>query len=418
MRSIHWRVFLLIGTWMVASGCERNASSSRPSASPPSAVGGAGADAAARPPPPRTTDGAIALHNFEATLAEAERRLTAQPTSPERLRDLVDLRMMRAQFLGVLADYDKALELADQWVKAAPEDAQAYLKRASVRGRLHRFDEALADLAQAERRGVKGLALDEPRAAILQATGRASEALRLHRAAAEARPALETLAGLAGLMAEEGKFEDAEKLYAQARAAYRDVSPFPVAWLEFQEGLLWEAAGNLERAGQSWAAAHARLPAYTAAATHLAEVEAAAGRKDKAIALLRPAVERSDDPEYLAQLAGLLRDTGKQAEAEQLLARARAGFEHWTARHPLAFSDHAARFWLGLGADPQKALALAETNLVARRSVDALELYSEAVKAADAKAQGCKTVRGLLASAEPLAPALAEQAKTVASACP
>jgi len=417
MRSIHWRVLLLIGTWMVASGCERNASSSRPSASPPSAVGGAGADAAARPPPPRTTDGAIALHNFEAALAEAERRLTAQPTSPERLRDLVDLRMMRAQFLGVLADYDKALELADQLVKAAPEDAQVYLKRASVRGRLHRFDEALADLAEAERRGVKGLALDEPRAAILQATGRASQALQLHRAAADARPALETLAGLAGLMAEEGKFEDAEKLYAQARAAYRDVSPFPVAWLEFQEGLLWESAGNLERAGQSWAAAHARLPAYTAAATHLAEVEAAAGRKDKAIALLRPAVERSDDPEYMAQLAGLLRETGKEAEAEQLLAKARAGFEHLTARHPLAFSDHAARFWLGLGADPRKALPLAETNLVARRSVEALELYSEAVKAADAKAQGCKTVQGLLASAEPLAPALAERARTMAADC-
>jgi len=417
MTSMHWRVLLLIGTWMVASGCERNASSSRPSATSPSAAGGAGADTAAMPPPPRTTAGAIALHNFEAALAEAERRLAAQPTSPERLRDMVDLRMMRAQFLGVLADYDKALELADQLVKAAPEDAKAYLKRASIRGRLHYFDEALADLAEAERRGVKGLAIDEPRAAIFQATGRANEAQQLHRAAAEARPALETLAGLAGLMAEEGKFEEAEKLYAQARAAYRDVSPFPVAWLEFQEGLLWESAGNLEKAGQSWAAAHARLPVYTAAATHLAEVEAAAGRTEKAIALLRPVMERSDDPEYQAQLAGLLRGAGKESEAEQLLARAKAGFDHWTARHPLAFADHAARFWMGPGGDPKKALALAETNLTGRRSAEALELYSEAVKAADAKAQGCKTVQGLLASGQKLAPALEERARTVVADC-
>ncbi len=417
MATMHWRVLLLIGTWMVASGCERNASSSRPSATPPSAAGGAGADAAALPPPPRTTGGAIALHNFEAALAEAEQRLTAEPTSPRRLRDMVDLRMMRAQFLGVLADYDKALELADQLVKAAPEDAQAYLKRASVRGRLHRFDEALADLAEAERRGVKGPAIDEPRAAIFQATGQGNEALRLHRAAAETRPALETLAGLAGLMAEEGKFEEAEKLYTQARAAYRDVSPFPVAWLEFQEGLLWESAGNLERAGKSWAAAHARLPAYTAAATHLAEVEAAAGRTEKAIALVRGALERSDDPEYQAQLAGLLQATGKEAEAQQLLERAKAGFEHWTSRHPLAFSDHAAKFWLGLGADPKKALALAEANLTARRSAEALELYSEAVKAADAKVRGCKTVQGLLASGETLVPAVAEKARAVVADC-
>jgi tetratricopeptide (TPR) repeat protein len=417
MNTILWRVLLLIGTWMVASGCERNASSSRPSAPSPSAVGGAGGDAVAKTPPPRTTDGALAMRNFELALAEAERKLAEQPTAPERLRAMVDLRMARAQFLGVLADYDKALELADQLVKAAPEDAQAYLKRASVRGRLHYFDEALADLAEAERRGVKGPPLDEPRAAIFQATGRASDALQFHRAAAEARPSLESLAGLAGLMAEEGKFDEAAKLYAQAREVYRDVSPFPVAWLEFQEGLLWESAGNQERAGQSWAAAHARLPAYTAAATHLAEVEAAAGRTEKAIALLRPAVERSDDPEYQAQLAGLLRGAGKEPEAEQLLARAKAGFEHWAARHPLAFADHAARFWLGLGADPKKALALAEANLTARRSVDALELYSEAVKAADAQAQGCNVVKGLLASEKQLAPALAEKARTVVADC-
>jgi tetratricopeptide (TPR) repeat protein len=219
-------------------------------------------------------------------------------------------------------------------------------------------------------------------------------------------------------MAEEGKFDEAAKLYAQARAAYRDVSPFPVAWLEFQEGLLWESAGNMERAGQSWAAAHLRLPAYSAAATHLAEVEAAAGRTEKAIALLRPVVERSDDPEYQAQLAGLLRGAGKEAEAQQLLAKAKAGFEHWTTRHPQAFADHAARFWLGIGADPKKALALAETNLTARRNVEALELYSEAVKAADAKAQGCKMVKGLLASDQKLPPALTEKARTVVADCP
>ncbi|KFE68947.1 tetratricopeptide repeat protein [Hyalangium minutum] len=402
---------------MVASGCDRNASTPRPSASPPAAVGGAGGDTAALPPEPRTTDGALALHNFETQLAQAERRLAEQPTAPDRLRAMMELRMVRAQFLGVLADYDQSLELADRLVQAAPEDAQSYLKRANVRGRLHHFDEALADLAEAEHRGVKGLAIDEPRAAILQATGHASEAQKFHRAAAEARPSLETLAGLAGAMTEEGHFEEAAKLYAQARATYRDVSPFPVAWLEFQEGLLWESAGNLERAGQSWAAAHARLPVYAAAATHLAEVETAAGRTDKAIALLRPVVERSDDPESAAQLAGLLRQTGKESEAQQFLARATAGFEHWTARHPLAFADHAARFYLGLGAAPQKALALAETNLASRRTAGALELYWDAVKAANAQAQGCKAVKALLASGEEQVPALEERARTVLADC-
>jgi len=48
------------------------------------------------------------------------------------------------------------------------------------------------------------------------------------------------------------------------------------------------------------------------------------------------------------------------------------------AKHPEAFANHAARFWLGPGADPAKALALAQVNLQGRKTADAYELALEA----------------------------------------
>jgi hypothetical protein len=85
------------------------------------------------------------------------------------------------------------------------------------------------------------------------------------------------------------------------------------------------------------------------------------------------------------------------------------------SRHSLAFADHAARFWLGVGGDARKALVLAEANLLARRSMDALELYAVAVS--EAKEQGCKTMKDLLASGEGLASAMASRARTFVADC-
>jgi tetratricopeptide (TPR) repeat protein len=406
------RILLLVVSSLVMGGCERGA----PPAPAPAAPRAAEAPSS-RLPAPRTTDGAIAVHNLLADIEQHEARLAAEPHDAARMRALVGLHMARAQFLGQLASYERALHWAEQLVRAAPEDAQSYLTRAAIHGRLHAFEAARADLAEAERRGLRGPEVEGPRAALLLATGQPAEALRLYRAAAEARPTLESLAALAGALASEGQLEEAGRLYVRARAAYRDVSPFPVAWLEFQEGLLAERAGDLKGAGKAWAAAHARLPQYAAAAAHLAEVETAEGRTREAIALLQPLTQNTDDPEYAAQLAPLLRASGQQAEAQRLLGRAKEGFEHWGTRFPVAFADHAARFWLGEGGDARRALALAELNLSARRTAEAFALYQEAAKAAGEAHPGCAQARRLLPQ-EGLSPVLVTRVREAIAACP
>src|SRR5262249_15600062 len=153
--------------------------------------------------------------------------------------------------------------------------------------------------------------LESARAAIFQAVGRYDDALAIRRRAAERRPDIQTLGAEASVRADRGDIDAAERLFVQAPLQYRDVSPFPVAWLYFEQGLMWMRQGKLARARELFQAAHVRLPAYAAAQGHLGEVEAVLGNRARAIELLRPLAESSDDPDYAAQLARILAEAGQ-----------------------------------------------------------------------------------------------------------
>ena len=50
---------------------------------------------------------------------------------------------------------------------------------------------------------------------------------------------MEDLVPLGALLADLGEFDEADRIYRQALREYRDVSPFAVAWVCFQLGVLW-----------------------------------------------------------------------------------------------------------------------------------------------------------------------------------
>lgn len=333
-----------------------------------------------------TTDGATAIGNLNGQIASFEKA----ENGADYAAQLVALLSMRGQYLGRLCDYDRADELAERLVRDRPKSGRAYLVRAGTRSTFHRFAEAEADLDRAARLGERPDALAAPRATLLQATGRYDEALALRRAVSARGPDIVGLAAEAALLGEMGDVDGAERRFIEAQHHHPDVAAFPVAWLYFQEGLLWERAGNLPRARRLYEASLARLDGYAPATAHLAGVEAATGARDRAVALLAPLVEKSDDPEYPGQLAALLREAGRAAEADALRDRARARYDDLLARHRAAFADHAARFFLGDGADPARALALAVENANARRTRDAQTLLLEAALAAGSTAVGCE----------------------------
>ena len=332
-----------------------------------------------------STDGVIAFGNLNAQIDALNAALVKAPSDLEARRQLVPLLATRARYVGRIDDIERAAAFAEELVRGAPKDPTAYVARASMRAAMHRFTDALADLVEAERRGAHTVELLADRASILEGQGDLDAALALRRAAREARATVSTLGTEAALLGQLGRTDEASALFRRAAKEYRGVSPFPIAWLFLQEGLMWERAGNTARARAFFAAAHERLPAYGHAASHLATLVPPA----QGITLLQPIVAASDDPEFEMILAARMRTAGDVAGADAKLAHVRARYDELVQKNPEAYAEHAGWFWLDEGKDPRRALDLAKTNLAVRKTEKAHQLAILAALAAGARDEAC-----------------------------
>jgi tetratricopeptide (TPR) repeat protein len=349
--------------------------------------------------PQRTTRGDLALRNLSDRIDTLGKRAARAPLLLPERQQWVDLLLTRVQFTGSFGDFDRAIEIAEGAVRDHGNKPDAFRLRARAASAVHRFDDAERDLGSAARLGAD---VDAALASIRIAQGRELEAARAFaRARVERAATLEHLGLLANAEAALGEFEAADEHYAAALATLRDASPFPVAQLCFQRGVMWaEQAGSPERALPHYVEAVRRLPAYVVANVHLAELEAGLGRRDGAIERLRGIVDRSDDPEPAGLLGELLleKDAADPA-ARGLVERAQAAYRALLERHRGAFLDHAAEFFAGPGADAPLASRLAQENLALRQTPRAHALAIEAAFAAHDSPLACR----LMAEARPAA---------------
>jgi tetratricopeptide (TPR) repeat protein len=332
----------------------------------------------------KTTNGMIALRNLEAQIhAQRSEVALGNPTVDAQIA-LIELITLRGKILGLVADYELAEENAERLVQNEPANGAALIARARTRSTFHRFLDALNDLATAERLAPNDEIIKSERAAIFQALGQYDDALAIRQEAAARRPSFETLGALAGLCAERGEIAIAERLYLESQDRYRGVSPFPLALLDFQFGLMWMNNGRLDDARTCFGGARLRVPAYAQAQGHLAEVEAEMGEIETAISRLAPLAISSDDPDYAAQLARILKNAGRPDDSRYWREQATARYDELVVLHPEAFADHAAEFWLTVGGDPNEALRLARLNFEVRKTSRAHELLSRAISANEA----------------------------------
>jgi len=326
----------------------------------------AGKDRVAATTGPATTGGTIAVVNLHVQidgLAARVLRAAPRPSAPWPAAPpltaadwllLIDLLILRGHVLGRIADYERAAELAVQFVHDTTDDGTAFLARARTRAAFHRFADALADLDAAELGGVEHATLEAERAVILQATGCYVQAEELHRAAARRKPGFATLGALAVLHAERGEVAEAEAMFAGARHRYQGISPFPLASLDFRHGLMWYREGNLPAARTWLDVSGRRVPAYAPALGLLAEIDTAAGAYEAAVGRLRPLASSSDDPGYAAKLACVLDAAAHREEAEQYRSTAAVRYDELALCHPEAFGSHAADFREACGLAPAR----------------------------------------------------------------
>jgi tetratricopeptide (TPR) repeat protein len=328
------------------------------------------------------TAGDIAVINLESARQRSWSRFWQAPQRPGIAEYIVEQEQLAAQFLGDLGALDRLGTLVNQLARVDAESMQTALVCAQVASMTHRFVEARGYLAQAEVRGAPLAATNRLSLSIDQACGTKLEVVLEARRRTAKSGQLEDLVPLGALLADLREFDEANRIYHRALRAYQDVSPFAVAWVCFQLGVLW---GELvpepqsSRAAQWYRKAIEYLPCYVKARVHLAEIHSRYGRTGDAEALLIPAIS-TGDPEVCWRLADVMEATERFADAEAQMQAARSGFEVLLGKHLLAFADHGAEFYSGSGNDARLALELACLNVANRPTLRAFEqAYAAAV---------------------------------------
>ena len=335
-----------------------------------------------------TTDGAIAIINLESARRRSWTKFFTHPARDGVAETVFEHEQLTLQFAGDVTALDRVEALAAQLNRIDAQTARMSLIEAQVASMAHRFNDARHHLAQAEIGGVPAADVDRLRLNIDQACGSdLDNVLDARRRIVTETGGVEDFVALGSLLADTRDFEAADRAYRQALRAYRDVSPFPIARICFQLGMLW---GELLHEPDPAAAAEwyekalERLPSYTKARIHLAEIYLSSGREDDAEFVLMPALS-SGDPEVHWRLADIMAVQGKDADAQ--MQAARSGFGSVLDRHLLAFADHGAEFYAGSGNDCRRALELALVNVANRPTLRAFDQAHEiAIAAGDAKA--------------------------------
>lgn len=329
----------------------------------------------AEPNLPPATDGEIAAINLESARRRAWARFARDPRIPGAAEAVVANESLVAQFLGDLDAFDRLEVLASQFA-GVDGTFRAALVQAEVASAVHRFPDARDHLVRAALNGGPREEIERHLLSIDQACGVELDAvLAARRRIATESGRLEDLVPLGAVLADLERFAEADAVYRWAFSSYDDVSPFPLAWVCFQLGMLWgelATVPNPNLAALWYRRAIDFLPGYVRARVHLAEIYAGKEQTSDAEALLTPVLS-SRDPEVRWRLADILIAQKRFREADTQLDAARLGFDELLRRHLHAFADHAAEFYAGSGNDSRRALELARMNVANRPTRRAIE---------------------------------------------
>jgi tetratricopeptide (TPR) repeat protein len=230
---------------------------------------------------------------------------SAAPQTAPRLDRLGNAFAQRARETGDASFYARAEAAYRSALRLAPNDLAATIGLGSVALSRHDFRRALA-------LGHRALALSPSTAAGYGVVGDALVELGRYPAAfatfdkmVTLKPSVSSYARISyarELLGDVPGAARAMRLAAQSAVGESE----PLAWSLTQLGKLYWSNGHLAQAARDYRAALEAHPRYPSALNALALVEAARGRRARAVALARRAAEILPLPQYVATLGDLL----------------------------------------------------------------------------------------------------------------
>lgn len=307
----------------------------------------------------------------------------------------------RARLSGSYADYEQA----ENFIERAFEVKSGYgpwMVRARLNYTLHRMDRVDADLEK----GLLGPAKSADAAAeriafkanIAFQRGQYSSAKSLYEESLAKSRTLSNTSSMAMYAWKTGDFDGAEALLREALSLYHAKPTEPVAWLHLNIGLLDLDRGRYDDARAHYDEAASYIKGYWLIDEHIAEILTLQGKTEEAKALYIEIIERTENPEFMDAMAGLLLEEGKDSEAKKYVARARKRYEEQMAMYPEAAYGHALGHFLEFGDDPAFTLDLARKNYALRPNGEAATMLAEACLAAGKENEAVEPIEKVLDS--------------------
>jgi tetratricopeptide (TPR) repeat protein len=250
----------------------------------------------------------------------------------------------------------------------APQGAGPLLTRANFNYAVHRVLRVEDDLRAVERWVVvspdqrEGIA--SLRADVAYHSGRYPEARRMYEELLAQRRSVGRLVALAQLEWKTNHFDRAQSLLDEAQRVAEGEPEESRAWLRMVRGMMESDRGRWEESLAQFREALRVRPGSWVIEEHVAEVLAWLGRHEEARLMYADLVARTQDPEFMDQLADLEARRGQTAQAQALIVRARTIYERRAARFPEATAGHAIEFFMKHA--PARALELATLDRAAR----------------------------------------------------
>jgi tetratricopeptide (TPR) repeat protein len=370
------------------------------SATPPATV--AKADVPAKAPPAKPKAPKPKTKTYDEEIADADLRIAGsrklaedQPNSYLAADRVANNFLARARLTGDYDDYRHAEEWIDKAFAMSASrgrDIGPHGTRAALNYTLHRLDRVDADF-ETSMRGPKdnvtvaGHRLFAGNLALQR--GKYDEAAKLLDESVALHETVSNLSSKAYFLLGTGDVEGSEALYRKAIGMYHGSSKEPLAWLHLQLGLSDLGRGNYDEALAHYREAETHLSGYWLIDEHIAEILTLTGKVEDAKKLYADIIARTNNPEFMDAMAGILLEEKKDAEAKAWIAKARARYEELMAMYPEASYGHALDHFIELGDDPDATIVMAEKNHTLRPNADAKILLAQAYlkgeRGADAK---------------------------------
>ena len=239
------------------------------------------------------------------------------------------------------------------------------LLKTSLDGRFHRLEDVKLDLQMcpllAGRFEGRSILAD-----VDFQEGRYEQARTGFEKLIEERRTWDNLARLAHWHGKMGRPDEADRLYEEAEEELTAKEMRSFAWLKLQRGALAMSRGRHDRARAHYRLAGAAFSGDWRTDAHLAQLLAAEGCFDEALALMHSVVARARKPEFKQALGELLTFRGRNDEAHPWLESALASYLASTQEGGVHYYHHLADFYSDAADRPAEAVKWARKDIALR----------------------------------------------------